>query len=155
MMEVSGKGDTPHCVRVSAAPGTAPESAAADLADASIEGAATDISTLSGSVVVDEHGLSVGVETVSSAPATTLPTDFGGPGWYTSNPTSVDNRAESLAGLVGRVNSVMTPSQDGTAGTVGGAGANYGIWSAHLVLAGTYSPAYIVGVLNWGRPCWF
>lgn len=71
MMEVSGKGDTPHCVSVSAAPGTAPESAAADLADASIEGAATDISTLSGSVVVDEHGLSVGVETVSSAPATT------------------------------------------------------------------------------------
>ena len=87
--------------------------------------------------------------TPSSAPATTLPTDFGGPGWYTSNPTSVDNRAESLAGLVGRVNSVMTPSQDGTAGTVGGAGADYGIWSAHLVLAGTYSPAYIVGVLNW------
>ena len=87
--------------------------------------------------------------TPSSAPATTLPTDFGGPGWYTSNPTSVDNRAESLEGLVGRVNSVMTPTQDGTAGTVGGAGANYGIWSAHLVIAGTYSPAYIVGVLNW------
>ena len=90
--------------------------------------------------------------TPTSGPATTLPTDFGGPGWYTSNPFSVDNQAESLSGLVGRVNSVMTPSEGttgGTAGTPGGAGANYGIWCAHLVIAGNYSPSYIIAVLNW------
>jgi len=87
--------------------------------------------------------------TPSSAPATTLPTDFGGPGWYTNNPPLIDNRAESLAGLVGRVNSVMTPAEGETGGTSGGASANYGIWCAHLVLAGNYSPNYIVGVLNW------
>ena len=87
--------------------------------------------------------------TPGSAPATTLPTDFGGPGWYTNNPPLIDNRAESLAGLVGRVNSVMTPAEGETGGTPGGASANYGIWCAHLVLAGNYSPNYIVGVLNW------
>ena len=87
--------------------------------------------------------------TPGSAPATTLPTDFGGPGWYTNNPPLIDNRAESLAGLVGRVNSVMTPAEGSTSGTPGGASANYGIWCAHLVLAGNYSPTYIVGVLNW------
>jgi hypothetical protein len=87
--------------------------------------------------------------TPSSAPATTLPTDFDGPGWYTNNPPLIDNRAESLAGLVGRVNSVMTPGEGVTGGTSGGASANYGIWCAHLVLAGNYSPTYIVGVLNW------
>jgi len=87
--------------------------------------------------------------TPSSAPATTLPTFFGGPGWYTSNPTTIDTRAESLAGLVGRVNSVITPGEGTTGGTIGGAGATYGIWSAHLVIAGTYSPSYILGVLNW------
>jgi hypothetical protein len=87
--------------------------------------------------------------TPSSAPATTLPTDFGGPGWYTSDPTTIDARAESLTGLVGRVNSVMTPGEGATGGTVGGAAAEYGIWSAHLVIAGNYSPSFIIGVLNW------
>jgi MYXO-CTERM domain-containing protein len=56
-----------------------------------------------------------------SAAATTIPALAG---WYTGDPTSADNNAESLAGLVGRVN-----------GT-GGAGANFGIWCAHLVLTG-------------------
>ena len=59
--------------------------------------------------------------TPASAAATTIPALAG---WYTGDPTSVDNSAESLAGLVGRVN-----------GT-GAASANFGIWCAHLVLAG-------------------
>ena len=57
----------------------------------------------------------------ASAAATTIPALAG---WYTGDPTSIDNKAESLAGLAGRVN-----------GT-GGAGANFGIWCAHLVLTG-------------------
>ena len=57
----------------------------------------------------------------ASAAATTIPALAG---WYTGDPTSVDNSAESLAGLAGRVN-----------GT-GGAAANFGIWCAHLVLTG-------------------
>jgi len=59
--------------------------------------------------------------TPASAAATTIPALAG---WYTGDPTSVDNGAESLAGLVGRVN-----------GT-GAASANFGVWCAHLVLAG-------------------
>jgi MYXO-CTERM domain-containing protein len=59
--------------------------------------------------------------TPASAAATTIPALAG---WYTGDPTSVDNNAESLAGLVGRVN-----------GT-GASGANFGVWVAHLVLAG-------------------
>ena len=59
--------------------------------------------------------------TPASAAATTIPANAG---WYTGDPTSVDNSAESLAGLAGRVN-----------GT-GGAAANFGIWCAHLVLTG-------------------
>ena len=57
----------------------------------------------------------------ASAAATTIPANAG---WYTGDPTSVDNSAESLAGLTGRVN-----------GT-GAAGANFGIWCSHLVLLG-------------------
>jgi len=59
--------------------------------------------------------------TPASPAATTIPANAG---WYTTDPTAVDNTAESLAGLAGRVN-----------GT-GAAGANYGIWCAHLVLSG-------------------
>jgi hypothetical protein len=56
-----------------------------------------------------------------SPAATTIPALAG---WYTGDPTSSDNNAESLAGLVGRVN-----------GT-GASSANFGVWVAHLVLAG-------------------
>ena len=59
--------------------------------------------------------------TPASAAATTIPALAG---WYTGDPTSVDNNAESLAGLVGRVNGS------------GAASANFGVWCAHLVLAG-------------------
>ena len=60
--------------------------------------------------------------TPGSAAATTVPANAG---WYTGDPTSIDNRAESLAGLTGRVN--------GTNGQF----ATHGIWVAHLVLSGT------------------
>jgi MYXO-CTERM domain-containing protein len=59
--------------------------------------------------------------TPASLAATTIPALAG---WYTGDPTSVDNNAESLAGLVGRVNGTNA------------AGANFGIWCAHLVLTG-------------------
>ena len=59
--------------------------------------------------------------TPASAAATTIPALAG---WYTGDPTSIDNRAESLAGLAGRVNGTNA------------AGANFGIWCAHLVLTG-------------------
>ncbi len=57
-----------------------------------------------------------------SAPANTVPALAG---WYTSNPPELTNTTEGLSSLVGRVN-----------GT-GAAGANFGIWCAHLVLATT------------------
>ena len=57
----------------------------------------------------------------ASAAATTIPALAG---WYTGDPTSIDNSAESIVGLQNRVN-----------GT-GAAGANFGIWCAHLVLSG-------------------
>jgi hypothetical protein len=77
--------------------------------------------------------------TPTSGPANTVPLNAG---WYTGDPTSIDNTAESLAGMVGRINTgitagVGTPGQPGyTAGSVGTANANYGIWCAHLVVAG-------------------
>ena len=58
----------------------------------------------------------------ASAAATTIPALAG---WYTGDPTSIDNSAESIVGLQNRTN-----------GT-GAAGANFGIWCAHLVLSGT------------------
>ena len=57
----------------------------------------------------------------ASDAATTIPALAG---WYTGDPTSIDNGAESIAGLQNRIN-----------GT-GAAGANFGIWCAHLVLNG-------------------
>jgi hypothetical protein len=71
--------------------------------------------------------------TPASAAETTIPALAG---WYTGDPTSVDNNAESLAGLVGRVN-----------GT-GASGANFGIWCAHLVVAGTADPTALCGFVS-------
>ena len=59
--------------------------------------------------------------TPGSAAATTIPNLAG---WYTGDPTSVDNVSESLLGLVNR--------QD----LSGGATATRGIWVAHFVVAG-------------------
>jgi len=60
--------------------------------------------------------------TPASAAATTIPANAG---WYTGTPSSVDNVAESLAGLTGRVDGSGFASQ-----------AQFGIWCAHLVVAG-------------------
>ena len=72
--------------------------------------------------------------TSASPAATTVPANAG---WYTGDPTSIDNRAESLAGLVGRINTSVTAASGNTPGSYGGANANYGIWCAHIVVAGT------------------
>ena len=72
--------------------------------------------------------------TPASPAATTVPANAG---WYTGDPTSVDNRAESLAGLVGRVNTGATAASGNTVGSAGSANANFGIWCGHLVIAGT------------------
>jgi hypothetical protein len=61
-------------------------------------------------------------------------------GWYTGDPTSVDNQAQLLAPLsVGytRFDSGATAAPGNTRGSVGSAGATYGIWCSHLVLADT------------------
>ena len=69
--------------------------------------------------------------TPASAAATTIPALAG---WYTGDPTSVDNSAESLAGLAGRVNGTLASLTTG--GGPGDTNAAYGIWCAHLVVAG-------------------
>ena len=67
--------------------------------------------------------------TPASAAATTIPALAG---WYTGDPTSVDNNAQLLAPLsVG-----YTRFDSGAnAGTAGSGTAQYGIWCSHLVLA--------------------
>ena len=72
--------------------------------------------------------------TPASPAATTVPANAG---WYTGDPTSVDNRAESLAGLVGRINTGATAASGNTLGSAGTANANFGIWCGHIVVAGT------------------
>jgi hypothetical protein len=63
-----------------------------------------------------------------------VPTDAG---WYTNDPFNSNNQAESLAGLAQRTDSAATPGIGSTGPTVGSAGAQWGIWCAHLVFAGT------------------
>jgi len=86
--------------------------------------------------------------TPASPAATTVPANAG---WYTGDPTSVDNRAESLAGMVGRINTGATAASGGTNGSLGTAGANYGIWCGHLVVVGTgmLSHDIVVGNILW------
>jgi hypothetical protein len=73
--------------------------------------------------------------TPASAPATTVPANAG---WYTGDPTSVDNNAELLNFLgYTRIDSGATPASDNTLGSAGSAGAQYGIWCSHMVIAGT------------------
>ena len=67
----------------------------------------------------------------ASAAATTIPALAG---WYTGDPTSIDNNSESLAGLSGRVNGTLASATIG--GGPGSTNAAYGIWCAHLVVAG-------------------
>jgi MYXO-CTERM domain-containing protein len=73
--------------------------------------------------------------TPASAAATTIPANAG---WYTGDPTSIDNAAQLLAPLaVGytRFDTGATAASGNTAGSVGSANATYGIWCSHLVLA--------------------
>jgi hypothetical protein len=71
--------------------------------------------------------------TPASPAATTIPANAG---WYTADPTSVDNNAELLnfTGYI-RIDSGATFASGLTAGSVGSAGATRGIWVSHLVLA--------------------
>ena len=71
--------------------------------------------------------------TPASPAATTVPVNAG---WYTGDPTSIDNRAESLAGMVGRWNTLATAASGNTPASLGSATANFGIWCGHLVVAG-------------------
>jgi len=84
--------------------------------------------------------------TPASPAATTVPANAG---WYTGDPTSVDNRAESLAGMVGRINTGATAASGGTNGSLGTAAANYGIWCGHIVVVGTGTLGTPTGNILW------
>ena len=91
--------------------------------------------------------------TPASAAATTIPADAG---WYTGDPTSVDNSAQLLAPLsVGytRFDSGATLAQGNTLGSAGSANAQYGIWCSHIVIAGTLNNATLFNgatpVISW------
>ena len=74
--------------------------------------------------------------TPASAAATTIPNLAG---WYTGDPTSVDNGAElmsSWAGNFTRTNSVLVSSAGGYNAPANSNAATYGIWVSHLVVAG-------------------
>ncbi|MEN9643163.1 MAG: hypothetical protein RIR77_2352, partial [Planctomycetota bacterium] len=47
------------------------------------------------------------------------------------------NRAESLAGMIGRIDTGVTLQSGNTLGSVGTANAAYGIWCGHIVVVGT------------------
>ena len=75
--------------------------------------------------------------TPASPAATTIPANAG---WYTGDPTSVDNAAQSLAPLSSgytRFDSRYSYGSGGAVGSVGSMNAQYGIWCAHLVISGT------------------
>jgi MYXO-CTERM domain-containing protein len=88
--------------------------------------------------------------TPASPAANTIPANAG---WYTADPTSVDNGAQLLAPLaVGytRFDSDVTAASGGSAGTVGSAGSLYGIWCSHIVIAGTLnSEMFNNGMIAW------
>jgi MYXO-CTERM domain-containing protein len=88
--------------------------------------------------------------TPASPAANTIPANAG---WYTADPTSVDNGAQLLAPLsVGytRFDSFATPTSGGTGATVGSANSLYGIWCSHIVIAGTLnSQMFNNGMIAW------
>jgi len=87
--------------------------------------------------------------TPASAAATTIPANAG---WYTGDPTSVDNNAQLLAPLaVGytRFDTGATAASGNTAGSVGSTGAQYGIWCSHLVITGTLSDNLMTSLIAW------
>ncbi len=87
--------------------------------------------------------------TPASPAATTIPANAG---WYTADPTSVDNGAQLLAPLaVGytRFDTGATAASGGTAGSAGSAGSLYGIWVSHLVIAGTLDSNLMTSLISW------
>jgi MYXO-CTERM domain-containing protein len=87
--------------------------------------------------------------TPASAAATTIPANAG---WYTGDPTSIDNAAQLLAPLaVGytRFDTGATAASGNTAGSVGSANAQYGIWCSHLVIAGTLNANLMTSLISW------
>ena len=79
--------------------------------------------------------------TPASPAATTIPALAG---WYTGDPTSIDNNAESIAGLANRVNGTNASATIG--GGPGTTNAAYGIWCSHIVLAGNYAGTAAIGL---------
>ena len=87
--------------------------------------------------------------TPASPAATTIPANAG---WYTADPTSVDNGAQLLAPLaVGytRFDTGATAASGGTAGSAGSVGSLYGIWVSHLVIAGTLNSNLMTSLISW------
>ena len=88
--------------------------------------------------------------TPASAAATTIPALAG---WYTGDPTSVDNQAINMATSWGagytRFDSSATAASGSTGATVGSAGATYGIWCSHLVVAGTLNANLMSSLISW------
>jgi hypothetical protein len=83
--------------------------------------------------------------TPSSPAATTIPANAG---WYTSDSTSIDNRAESLVGMAG----IRIDGSDGTSSTGGTTStAVYGIWVSHLVFKDTTVDTAMTGLTWSGR----
>ena len=79
--------------------------------------------------------------TPASAAATTIPALAG---WYTGDPTSVDNNAELLSSWISISQAGSFIRTNGT----GAAAASYGIWVSHLVLAGNNK---VIGTnFTWG-----
>jgi hypothetical protein len=75
----------------------------------------------------------------ASAAATTIPALAG---WYTGDPTSVDNGAELMstwatAAGATRMNSFLVSAAGGYAAPANSNAATHGIWVSHLVISGT------------------
>ena len=81
--------------------------------------------------------------TPASAAATTIPALAG---WYTGDPTSIDNNAEAITGLTNRVNGTLASATSG--GGPGTTSAAYGIWCSHLVITGNYAGAAAFSVVQ-------
>ena len=87
--------------------------------------------------------------TPASAAATTIPANAG---WYTGDPTSVDNQAILLSSLstgYTRFDTGVTAQSGNTNGSVGSANAQYGIWCSHIVIAGTLNANLMTSLISW------
>jgi len=83
--------------------------------------------------------------TPASPAATTIPNNSG---WFTGDPTSVDNNAELMSAWAGgftRANSNLVTGFGGYNGPANSSAATHGIWISHLVVAGNDQ---VIGVGN-------